>query len=218
MTSGCNSQRSGMTPASLVVVLMAAIVCSCTQGNLQGNTPKAAHQVSATPTGAWSAALQKTPHPYLLPLPVPTGSTLDGTYTKVELKEIPPVHCLRCPDYAPEGGIWKLNLDKGVFRIFHELTGWQSVGSFVVTRDRWTSGAPDQLLLFNDPTCPDAVGLYSWRLEGGNLILEVIDDTCAIYLRAMNLTNLPWLSCQPPNIEAGISDHWQKPPGCEWSP
>jgi hypothetical protein len=84
-----------------------------------------------------------------------------------------------------------------------------------VTRDRWTSGAPDQLLLFNDPTCPEALGLYTWRLEDGNLILEVIHDTCAIYLRAMNLTSLPWQSCQPPSIEAGISDHWLKPPGCE---
>jgi hypothetical protein len=169
----------------------------------------------AIPIDPWAALLQRTPHPYLLPLPPPVRTSLDGTYAKVELKEGPPVHCLRCPDYAPEGGIWKLNLDRGTFRIIHEVTGWKSIGSYVVTRDRWTSGAPDQLLLFNDPTCPEAIGLYTWKLEAGNLILEVIDDTCAIYLRAMNLTNLPWLSCQPPNIETGITDHWLKPPGCE---
>jgi hypothetical protein len=30
----------------------------------------------------------------------------------------------------------------------------------------------------------------------------------------MNLTNFPWQSCQPANIEAAITDHWAKPPGC----
>jgi hypothetical protein len=140
---------------------------------------------------------------------------VDGTYAKFELKEAPPVHCLRCPDYAPEGGIWKLHLDRGIFRVLHEVTGWHSMGSFVLAKDRRTAGTEDQLLLFNDPACPGAVGLYEWTLEGGELTLEVLEDTCSIHLRAMNLTNLPWLSCQPPNIEAGITDHWQKPPGCE---
>jgi hypothetical protein len=32
--------------------------------------------------------------------------------------------------------------------------------------------------------------------------------------RAMNLANLPWQSCQPPNTEAAITDHWPKPIGC----
>jgi hypothetical protein len=172
-------------------------------------------EVPATATDVWLASLERTPFPYLLPVPDPKRTVLDGTYTKIELKEIPPVHCLRCPDYASEGGTWKLNLDKGVFRIFHQVTGWHSVGSFVVTRDRWTGDAQDQLLLINDPACPDAIGLYTWRLEEGSLILEVVDDTCAIHLRAANLTNLPWLSCQPPNTEARISDHWVKPPGCD---
>ena len=30
----------------------------------------------------------------------------------------------------------------------------------------------------------------------------------------MWLTKQPWLSCQPPNPEAAISDHWIRPPGC----
>ena len=188
--------------------------CVSTGGDVQQNdsSPVA---IPAMPTDVWVAALQKTPFPYLLPIPEPKRTALDGTYTKVELKEAPPVHCLRCPDYATEGGIWKLNLDRGVFRIYYEATGWHSIGSFVVTRDRWTGDARDQFLLFNDPACPDAIGLYTWRLEEGNLILEVIDDTCAIHLRATNLTHLPWLACQPPNTEARITDHWPKPPGCE---
>jgi hypothetical protein len=209
-----NEKQSRILAILAIGFFLWAVGCSPSESN---RLPESVESPQATPTPAdpWSALLQTMPHPYLLPLPTPRRTSLDGTYNKVELKETPPVHCLRCPDYAPEGGIWKLNLDKGTFRIIHEMTGWKSIGSYVVTRDRWTSGAPDQLLLFNDPTCPDAIGLYTWRLDEGNLILEAIDDTCAIYLRAMNLTNLPWMSCQPPNIEAGITDHWPKPPGCD---
>jgi hypothetical protein len=170
---------------------------------------------TAAPPGTWSAALQKTPYPYLLPLPEPTQTLVDGTYAKFELKEGPPVHCLRCPDYAPEGGVWKLHLDRGIFRIHYEGTGWQSVGSFVLAKDRRTADTSDQIVLYNDPSCPKAVGLYVWKLEDGNLILDVVHDTCSIHLRAMNLTNLSWLSCRPPNEEAAITDHWPKPPGCE---
>jgi hypothetical protein len=197
-----------------MAILVLAVGCSAATGAVEQNRSATA-RMQATPPDAWLAAVQKSPFPYLFPLPEPNRSAVDGTYAKVEVSEAPHVHCLRCPDYAPEGGAWKLNLDRGVFHIFHEPSGWQSGGSYVVTRDRWTSGAPDQLLLFNDPTCPDAIGLYTWRLEEGNLRLEVVDDTCAIYLRAANLTGLPWLSCQPPNVEAGITDHWPKPPGCE---
>jgi hypothetical protein len=60
-------------------------------------------------------------------------TALDGTYTKLDPKKAPPVPCRRCPDYVPQGGIWKLNLDKGIFRIFHESTGWRSIGSDVST-------------------------------------------------------------------------------------
>jgi len=208
--------QRGLGAAAIVAATLLLLVVGClpTKGDVQQNSP-ATPTPGTTPTDTWFGALHRTPYPYLLPLPKPQQTALDGTYTKVELKETPPVHCLRCPDYAPEGGIWKLNLDRGVFRIYHETTGWQSIGSFVATRDRWTSGAPDQLLLFNDPTCPDAIGLYSWRLEEGELHLDVIDDTCAIYLRAGNRANLPWRSCTPPNMEAAITDHWPKPPGCD---
>ncbi|MFZ5918675.1 MAG: hypothetical protein ACOYZ7_17205 [Chloroflexota bacterium] len=209
-----NPKRWLVAASTVTGMLVLLVGCSRNIGDVPQNTPQTSLP-SPTPTDAWVAALHNNPYPYLLPLPEPKRTAVDGTYTKVESKDTPPVHCLRCPDYAPEGGVWKLYLDQGVFHIFHQATGWQSVGSFIVTRDRWTSGAPDQMLLFNDPTCPDAIGLYGWRLEDGNLILEVIDDTCAIHLRAMNLTNLPWLSCYPPNIEAGITDHWPKPAGCD---
>jgi hypothetical protein len=151
--------------------------------------------------------LQHTPYPYSTPLPPPVPTALDGTYTKFELKAEPPVHCLRCPDYAPEGGVWKLNLDKGVLRIYHFVTGWRNIASFTLEGE--------QMTLANDPVCPTETGRYRWKLEEGQLIFQVIEDECAIRLRAMNLTNLPWLACQPPNHEAAVTDHWSKPPGCD---
>ncbi len=208
-----DSWRSLVAFFSLVLgVLLTASGCV----GAEPQAPAGAASVAAaepTPAEGWDALLERTPFPYLLPLPASRPTALDGTYTKFELKETPPVHCLRCPDYAREGGVWKLNLDQGVFRIYHQPTGWKSNGSYVVTRDRWTAGAPDQLLLFNDPTCPDAVGLYSWSVREGELILEVIDDTCAIYLRAANLTNLPWLPCSA-DAQGGTAGGSQ-PPGCD---
>ncbi|MEW6266005.1 MAG: hypothetical protein AB1641_23270 [Thermodesulfobacteriota bacterium] len=174
-----------------------------------------------TPKKIWSELLQRSPYPYTIPLLPPRSSPLDGTYIKVEVKDTPLVHCRRCPDYAPEAGTWKLNLYQGAFRIFHEATGWKSLGSFIVTRDMDTSmddqpaSATGQLLLANDPACQEVIGVYRWWLEKGRLTLREIDDACAIRLRAINLTKLPWSSCQPPNPEAAITDHWPKPSGCE---
>jgi hypothetical protein len=158
----------------------------------------------------WSGLLQRQPYPYLVPLPEPKRSPLDGTFTKVAAAEAERVHCLRCPDYAPEGGVWKLNLDQGVLRILHPESRWKSIGTYIVAGDR--------LLLANDPTCIEALGLYRWRLDEGQLVLEVVDDPCAIKLRAMNLTQQPWQSCRPPNIEAAVSEHWLKPEGCDDEP
>jgi len=155
----------------------------------------------------WTELLQRTPFPFRMDLPPPNSTPIDGTYTKFETKDTPPVPCRRCPDYAPEGGIWKLNFDKGVFRIFHTVTGWKDIGSYVVSGDRLT--------LANDPVCHEMFGVYKWKLEKGKLMITVVEDKCAIGLRAMNLTKLPWLSCRPPNIEAAVTDHWPKPPGCE---
>ncbi len=166
-----------------------------------------ASESKGSPSHLWQELFQRTPYPYTLPLPPPEATHIDGTYTKFEPKETPPVPCRRCPDYAPEGGIWKMNFSKGVFRIFHTVTGWKDMGSFILSGD--------QLTLANDPVCHEVIGVYRWKLEEGKLILSLVEDNCAIGLRAMNLTKLPWLSCQPPNREAAITDHWPKPAGCD---
>jgi hypothetical protein len=160
-----------------------------------------------TAQAVWAGLLERQPYPYLIPLPQPKRTEIDGTYTKVVVAQAERVHCLRCPEYAPEGGVWKLSFDRGVFRIFHPESRWKSIGTYVVAGDR--------LLLANDPSCIDGFGLYSWKLTKGRLVLEVIDDPCAIRLRAMNLTQMPWDSCRPPSIEAAVTEHWPKPDGCD---
>jgi hypothetical protein len=160
-----------------------------------------------TPAEKWSALLQRQPFPYKRELPPPERTTLDGTYTKVDPKKDPQVPCRRCPDYAPEGGIWKIQFDKGVFRIIHLSSGWKSIASFTLEGDR--------LLLFNDPVCHETTGIYAWQAEGGQIVFRAIEDECAIRLRAMNLTKQPWLSCRPPNTEAATTGHWLEPAGCQ---
>jgi hypothetical protein len=186
---------------------LAAILCTAVS-DLTIQTAAAGEASQATsPQTLWSELLKRRPYPYLIPIPEPRLTELDGTYTKIVASPAERVHCLRCPDYAPEGGLWKMSLDKGVFRIFHVESGWKSIGSFIVAGER--------LLLANDPNCVDGIGLYRWRMEKGQLILEAIDDPCAIKLRAMNLTQQPWMSCRPPNIEAAVTEHWLKPGGCD---
>jgi hypothetical protein len=161
---------------------------------------------SAMPTDVWFAIQQRTPYPYSTPLPPANISAIDGTYVKNEEISGEPVHCRRCPDYASDGGIWLLRFDRGIYRIYSELTGWRAVGSYTVSSDR--------LFLFNDGYCGSDVGTYAWKIEQRQLIMKEINDDCSFRLRAKNLTLMPWSSCRAPNIEAAITDHWQIPGGC----
>lgn len=154
----------------------------------------------------WSSLLQRKPFPHQSPLPPEKPTVLDGTYTKIDPKQHPQVPCRRCPDYVPEGGIWKLQFDKGVFRIFHVVSGWKSIGSYHVENTL--------VSFFNDPVCPEVNGVYNWTLEDNRLVLKEVSDECNIRLRAKNLTKQPWLSCSPPHTEAPITGHWPEPPGC----
>jgi hypothetical protein len=187
--------------------VLAAILYATVLGREIENAAAGEASQATIPHTVWAELLKRRPFPYLIPIPEPRTTELDGTYTKIVASPAERVHCLRCPDYAPEGGLWKLRLDQGVFRIFHVESGWKSIGTFIAAGER--------LLLANDPNCIDGLGLYRWRLEKRQLILEVIDDPCAIKLRAMNLAQQPWMSCRPPNIEAAITEHWLKPEGCD---
>jgi hypothetical protein len=167
---------------------------------------------SPVPTGVpvagdpWLELLQKMPYPYTTPLPPPTPTILDGIYAKLEPQRGARVPCRRCPDYLPEGGVWKLSLKKGIFHILHEPTGWRSMGAFTVVGD--------QIVLFNDPACFDTIGRYEWTPDEAGLKLKVLEDTCQVDRRARSFAGLAWASCQPPSTEAAITDHWPRPPGC----
>jgi formylglycine-generating enzyme required for sulfatase activity len=92
-------------------------------------------------------------------------------------------------------------------RIFYDVTGWRSLASFTVSGERLT--------IFNDPYCPEDAGEYTWKLQDGQLELQVINDPCAFGLRKRNLSNQPWPACLSPDTATATSDGWQKPAGCE---
>lgn len=158
-------------------------------------------------TDRWSELLHRTPYPYSAPLPPANPTALDGIYTKFDPRQAKHIPCKRCPAYPPGGGIWRLHLDQGIFRVYHVLTGWVTIGSFTVSGDR--------IEFFNDPHCFQEAGLYTWRLADGKLILDAVQDNCGVYLRRQNLEALPWESCQPPSTEAAITNHWPTPVGCD---
>ncbi len=169
--------------------------------------PEQPKSIDANKAARWMELLERSPFPYHKPLPEKVRTPVDGIFVKFDPKPHPHVPCRRCPDWVPEGGIWKLQLDKGILRIFFAETGWRSISSFEVSGDR--------LQLFNDPHCSSTVGTYYWEMHEGQLTFKLIEDRCAILMRGKNLTKQPWKSCQPPNHEAATTGHWPVPPGCD---
>lgn len=157
---------------------------------------------SLTPTAAattWDLLLAQTPVAYTTPLPAEIKTPIDGTYAKIDPSPPQWWLCRRCADYRPSGGIWKLQFERGVMRIYYEVTGWKSLASYTVEGDHLT--------LFNDPYCRDEVGEYTWKIEAGNLELETISDTCSFDLRGENLSGQNWTTCpsapEPSEIASG---------------
>ncbi|MCP4541914.1 MAG: hypothetical protein GY832_32695 [Chloroflexi bacterium] len=201
-----HSKAFGLSVAVTITVLTMTVACSSAP-NAPSITSKAP---GVTPTlgNIWADLLQQTPYPYTTPLPPAQPSNVDGTYAKFDPREGTRPFCIRCMPYPAEGGVWLLQLDKGIFRIFSKrsLNGWHSMGSF--------TASDDQITLFNDPNCHDTIGTYAWKLEEGQLAIDVIQDECADGWRAKIFTNYSWASCQPPGAEAAITQHWPAPDGC----
>jgi len=200
LLAGCVTQKPAPQPATP----------SITPSQILKGPPESSRNptplLTSTPTDIWFVLLGRTPVPWTTPLPPPRRTALDGTYGKFDPDEEMWWVYRRCPDYLPAGGNWRLHLDRGIYRIFYEVNNWRSLGSFTINGDR--------IYLFNDPYCQYETGIYRWKLEDRQLTFEVIEDPCSFGLRKANLTKQPWLSCQPPNKEAAISDHWIHPPGC----
>ncbi len=221
-----NSDRSLLIVAVGVIVLVAS-ACAPVTNVTPMPTYRAPTYAEITPgprkiVPDLSTTIDTPPFAYSTPLPPPVPSSLDGLYSKMVPLEGTPVPCKRCAAYRLEGGVWSLYLDKGVFKVFHQDTDFEAVGSFVVSGDRIT--------FFNDPYCEEdlkMVGTYTWVIDAnGALHLQVVgNDPCSIGQRMRNLTSDAWTktpidhqaraaACQPPNREAGVSDHWKKPPYC----
>jgi len=199
--------------AALGLFLIVIIIPTLQNADLPNSAPASSLPEIGTPTDTWSSLLLMTPVPYTTSLPNEAWTPIDGTYAKLDLSDPLWWACRRCADYRPAGGIWKLQFNKGVMRIHYGVTGWRSIASYTVS--------DDHLYLFNDPYCTQEVGEYKWRLEDKwnlddrVLVLDVVNDSCSINLRGENLSDIPWQSCQPPNLMTGASDHWHKTPGCE---
>ena len=155
------------------------------------DAPTTTPVVTGVFAGVWPNLLQQTPYPYTTPLPPAETTASDGTYSKFDPREGTRPFCKRCMPYPAEDGVWMLQLDGGIFRIFstRSLNGWRAFGSFTVLQD--------QLVLFNDPHCHETVGTYTWELDAGQLILDPIEDKCADGWRAITFTNYPWVLEDP---------------------
>lgn len=166
-----------------------------------------AHGVALVSDDPWTILLERTPYPFLRELPPDEPTIVDGAYAKLEPHQGTPSPCRRCAPYRLEGGVWVLSLNRGVFRIHHELWIMRYFGSYSIVGD--------QIEFYNDPTCTGDVGVYRWSIEeDGALVLEEVDDPCPMGTRPRNLTSRPWRSCRPPNEEAAVTGHWNKPEGC----
>jgi hypothetical protein len=169
--------------------------------------------IAPVPTDVWTALQTRFPQPFAQPLPAQQTTPIDGLFAKINPDWPEWWQCLRCADYRPAGGIWKLRFDRGVMRVFYDVTGWHSLASYTVEGDR--------LFLFNDPYCPQVTGEYRWRIEDRwgladrALILELVDDPCSIDLRGENLAAQEWFNCGPPSAYTGASDHYHREPACQ---
>ena len=181
-------------------------IATSTSVNMVQSTVPASTSTLVLKVGVWDELLKATPFPHEFALPEAVTSPLDGMYAKVD--QSPPQYwtCYRCADYRPEGGIWKLQFDKGVMRIFYQITNWKSIASFTVEENR--------LKIFNDPFCPHDVGEYEWSMLDGNLSLKEIGDGCAFDLREENLTKQSWLACTAEEgNQPGCAEMPNTPPG-----
>ncbi len=183
------TSRSTVPAVGLLVLALSTLswlTAACSSSADAPAMPVETAEGPSAPGDVWPTLLRQTPYPYTTPLPPARASTLDAVYTNFDPKEGTRPFCRRCMPYPAEGGIWMLQLEQGIYRIFsaRSLTGWHSLGSFTLSHDR--------LMLFNDPHCIDDVGVYSWKLEAGQLVLEAMADECADGWRAIILTNYPW--------------------------
>ena len=209
-----NLRLGGLTP--LVLVAGAAIAgCSLRlRTAAPSEMPTATERstspapVVLTPTGvsAWDSLLAVTPVGMTTPVPPALETAMDGLYTRYDASWPQWWHCLRCADYRPAGGLWRLQFERGVMRILYEVTQWRSLASYTIEGNR--------LFVFNDPNCPYEVGEYTWTLSEAELVLHAVDDSCSFELRSQTLAGQPWSSSSALGTqESSVDSHLLQ--GCQ---
>lgn len=172
---------------------IAALLASCSTATASppsyraSTTPLVVATAPATTLEPWAALLSMTPVPFATRLPPADPGPMDGLYAKLDPSWPQWWSCRRCADYRPAGGMWRLQFDRSVIRIYYEVTKWKSLASYEVRGDR--------LFLFNDPYCPFDTGEYEWSRSETDLSLHVIQDVCAFDLRAKALSEQTSQSC-----------------------
>jgi hypothetical protein len=132
------------------------------------------------------------PYPFDSPTPPPEPTSIDGTYLRtLTLRELGgarkalPFRCLRCPPFRITPGVNTLVLYRGAYYLHHQLSGFRTMGNFVVDGDRLT--------LFNDANCPQTTGVYAIDVTSHGVRFRVIDDECSFSNeRALDLEYRPW--------------------------
>ena len=201
------SARRRIVLAGLVGVLGVLVFLALNAGERRDRSAEILPEAgTSSPTSIWPSLLARTPIAYSgTPLPASSQTPIDGTYVKLDPTWPQWWLCLRCADYRPAGGIWKLHFEGGVMRILYDVTGWRSLA--------WSSLEGDRLLLFHDAYCRE-VGTYEWELREGSLHLRAIEDECAFGLRGRNLSSQPWIACPDDTEAAGARSGAGFPPGC----
>jgi hypothetical protein len=164
----------------------------------QPSTEPATPTRTATQANAWDALLAVTPVGLTTPAPPADETAIDGLYAHYDPSWPQWWLCLRCADYRPAGGLWRLQFDRGVMRILYEVTQWRSLASYTVEGDR--------LFLFNDPYCPYDAGEYTWSVADGALALSPINDGCSFDLRSQTLGGQVWAACDEDEASQASTD------------
>src|SRR3954464_15696812 len=152
------------------------------------------------------------PYPFMSPTPPPVETPIDGTYMRtVDLDEVGgariglPYRCFRCPPFRVDAGVSTLIFTKGAYYLHHSMSGFRTMGSFVIDGDTIT--------LFNDANCPQIPGEYTFDHTAHGLTLHVVHDGCPYsHERADDLEFHDWTRVSP--CFRRISDLWPGEVAC----
>jgi hypothetical protein len=203
------SNGRGAPPLWVVVATLVVLGVACTATPRAAPSSRTSTETASAPPPSMSPSyryqggqrLLKTPvslppwqmpYPYTTPTPPDAATPIDGTYLRIVTLEQTggplnglPIKCFRCLPYRLDAGVSSLILFRGSYYVAHQLSGFHSLGHYLVHRNRVTFA--------NDPNCPTTRGTYEWSFERGRLQLHVVSDPCPFSgLRAADLTNFPW--------------------------